>query len=83
MTGSAVGFALSGFMGSFVGMLASIPAVAALKSIFVYYFEKRTHRVIVSPDGVFFKGSADGNTANPVADATGEIPLVPKEQCAP
>ena len=79
MTGSAVGFALSGFMGSFVGMLASIPAVAALKSIFVYYFEKRTHRVIVSPDGVFFKGSADGNTANPVADATGEIPLVPKD----
>lgn len=79
MTGSAIGFALSGFMGSFVGMLASIPAVAALKSIFVYYFEKRTNRVIISPDGVFFKGGSEGDEANPVADATGEIPLVPKD----
>lgn len=80
MTGSAIGFAISGFMGSFVGMLASIPAVAALKSIFVYYFEKKTNRAIIAPDGVFFKGGTEGEEANPVADATGEIPLISKHE---
>ena len=73
MTGSALGFAMSGFMGSFVGMLASIPAVAALKSLFVYYFEKKTGRIIVAPDGVVFKGEPSGTEVNPVADATGEF----------
>lgn len=73
MTGSALGFAMSGFMGSFVGMLASIPAVAAIKSLFVYYFEKRTGRIIVATDGVIFKGEPSGTEANPVADATGEF----------
>ena len=73
MTGSALGFAMSGFMGSFVGMLASIPAVAAIKSLFVYYFEKRTGRIIVATDGVIFKGEPSGTEVNPVADATGEV----------
>lgn len=73
MVGSALGFAVGGFVGNIVGMLASIPAVAAIKSLFVYYFEKRTGRVIVSPDGVIFKGEPSGNVANPVADATGEF----------
>lgn len=73
MTGSALGFAMSGFMGSFVGMLASIPAVAAIKSLFVYYFEKRTGRIIVVTDGVIFKGEPSGTEVNPVADATGEF----------
>lgn len=73
MTGSALGFAMSGFMGSFVGMLASIPAVAATKSLFVYYFEKRTGRIIVATDGVIFKGEPSGTEVNPVADATGEF----------
>lgn len=73
MTGSALGFAMSGFMGSFVGMLLSIPAVAAIKSLFVYYFEKRTGRVIVARDGVIFKGEPSGTEVNPVADATGEF----------
>ena len=44
MAGSAIGGAMSGFTGSLVGMLASIPAVAVAKSVFVYYFEKRTGR---------------------------------------
>lgn len=73
MVGSALGFAVGGFVGNIVGMLASIPAVAAIKSLFVYYFEKRTGRVIVSPDGVIFKGEPSGSVANPVADATGEF----------
>ena len=73
MTGSALGFAVSGFLGSIVGMLVSIPAVAAAKSWFVYYFEKKTGRIIVSEDGVIFKGEPSGSEANPVADATGEF----------
>lgn len=73
MTGSALGFAVSGFLGSIVGMLVSIPAVAAAKSLFVYYFEKNTGRVIVAKDGVIFKGEPSGTEANPVADATGEF----------
>ena len=73
MTGSALGFAVSGFLGSIVGMLVSIPAVAAAKSLFVYYFEKKTGRIIVSEDGVIFKGEPSGTEANPVADATGEF----------
>lgn len=73
MTGSALGFAVSGFLGSIVGMLVSIPAAAAAKSLFVYYFEKKTGRIIVSEDGVIFKGEPSGSEANPVADATGEF----------
>lgn len=72
MVGSALGFAVSGLIGSIVGMLVSIPAVAAAKSLFVYYFEKATGRVIVSPDGVVFKGEPLGAEVNPVVDATGE-----------
>lgn len=73
MTGSALGFAISGLMGSLVGMLASIPAIAMIKALFVYYFEKNTGRIIVAEDGVMFKGVPSGTEANPVADATGEI----------
>lgn len=73
MVGSALGGAMSGMLGSVVGMLASIPAVALLKSLFVYYFERATGRVIVAPDGVMFKGTPSGTEANPVADATGEL----------
>ena len=57
LVGSAVGGAMGGLTGSVVGMLASIPAVAVFKSVFVYYFEKNTGRQIVAEDGVFFKGT--------------------------
>lgn len=71
MIGSALGFAVGGFMGNIVGMLASIPAVAAAKSLFVYYFEKRTGRTIVAPDGVIFKGESANSSPDPLVDATG------------
>lgn len=77
MAGSAIGGAMNGLMGSLVGMLASIPAVAAGKAIFVYYFEKRTGRRIVSEDGVFFKGpsqSADTKEETLLADSVLETP---------
>lgn len=71
LAGSAIGSAMSGFMGGLVGMLASIPAVAVAKSVFVYYFEKGTGRRIVAEDGVFFKGtptSTEGMFVDPLAD---------------
>ena len=72
------GSALGGAMGGLSGMLASIPAVAVAKSVFVYYFEKRTGRRLVSKDGVFFLGtpspSEDGDAPNPIADATSPHP---------
>jgi predicted PurR-regulated permease PerM len=73
VAGSAVGGAMSGLMGSFVGALLSIPLVAAGKSIFVYYFEARTGRTIVAPDGVIFKGETYGEATSPLVDATGEF----------
>lgn len=78
MAGSALGGAMGGLSGSLVGMLASIPAIAVAKSVFVYYFEKRTGRRLVSKDGVFFLGtpssSEDGDAPNPIADATSPHP---------
>ena len=78
MAGSALGGAMGGLPGSLVGMLASIPAVAVAKSVFVYYFEKRTGRRLVSKYGVFFLGtpssSEDGDAPNPIADATSPHP---------
>lgn len=71
MVGSSLGGAMSGLLGSLVGMLVSIPAVAVMKSMFIYYFEKRTGRRIVSEDGVFFQGTpADSQSIDPLADAT-------------
>ena len=75
MAGSGIGTAMGGLMGSLVGALLSIPLVAMIKSVFVYYFEKRTHRRIVAPDGVFFKGAADDTVhVDPIADATAPTP---------
>ncbi len=71
MVGSALGGAMSGLLGSLVGMLASIPLVAVAKSVFVYYFEKKTGRHLVAEDGVFFKGTPEStDKVNPIADAT-------------
>ncbi len=82
MFGTAIGGAMSGILGSLVGMLLAIPAVAVMKSCFVYYFEKRTGRQVVSEDGVFFKGTPqehqDGS-AHPLMDATSSFEPVKSE----
>lgn len=57
LCGSAVGAAMQGLVGSVVGMLLSIPLAAIAKSLFVFYFERRTGRQVVSADGVFFRGN--------------------------
>ena len=77
MAGSGIGTVMGGLMGALIGALLSIPLTAMAKSIFVYYFEKRTGRRIVSPDGVFFKGVANEDVhVDPVADATAPSPQI-------
>ena len=81
MAGSGIGTAMGGLVGALVGALLSIPLVAMAKSLFVYYFEKRTGRRIVAEDGVFFRGTPSaGEEFDPVEDATGpasvEVPSV-------
>ncbi|MDR0514946.1 MAG: AI-2E family transporter [Coriobacteriaceae bacterium] len=87
LVGSAVGAQMNGIMGSLVGMLASIPAVAAIKAIFVYYFEHKTGRRVVAEDGVFFKGtpgSQQGRDLDPIADATSPArPVTPRQPRQP
>ena len=76
LLGLAVGGAMNGLVGSLVGMLASVPAAAALKAIFVYYFEKNTGRQIVSEDGVLFKGvpaAVEDSDVNPLEDAASSL----------
>ena len=79
MAGSGVGTAMGGLTGALVGALLSIPLMAMLKSLFVYYFEKKTGRRIVSDDGVFFRGAPveDDAEVNPIHDATAPIPTPP------
>lgn len=78
LVGSAIGGAMQGLMGSVVGMLLSIPMVAIAKTIFVFYFERKTGRQVVSEDGVFFKGTPadvrehDGSL-DAIADATAPL----------
>lgn len=72
--GSAVGSAMGGLVGSIVGMLLSIPFAAILKTVFVYYFERRTGRQVVAEDGVMFRGKPtasadDENAPDAMADA--------------
>ncbi len=77
MAGSGIGTAMGGLGGALVGALLSIPFVAMVKAIFVYYFEKKTGRRIVSEDGVFFKGAThESDEVNPIADATAPMPAV-------
>ncbi|MCL2750100.1 MAG: AI-2E family transporter [Coriobacteriia bacterium] len=66
-------------LGGILGMLCAIPLAAALKSIFAYYFEKKTGRKLMSSKGAIFlkdppprSGSAEGapgakRTGNPVS----------------
>ena len=75
--GSAIGTAMGGLSGSILGMLASIPIIAAGKALFVYYYERNTGRRIVSPDGVFFKGvvpEVGQEALDPVEDAAAPMP---------
>lgn len=43
-------------LGGVFGMLCAIPVMGAVKTIFVYYFEKTTGRKLVTEEGALFKG---------------------------
>lgn len=80
MIGMSLGSALGGLGGAIVGMLICVPLVAAMKALFVYYFEKRTGRQIVSEDGYFFKGvPTDTEHFDPAADAAAAAPVPQSE----
>ena len=64
---------MSGFIGSFIGMLLSIPLAAAAKSIFVYYFEKKTGRSILDPKESSSKEILQTLLTPPRRSQTGEM----------
>lgn len=53
LTALVVGSSLMGAL----GMVVAIPLCAALKGLFVFYFEKETKRQLVAYDGAIFKGT--------------------------
>ena len=69
---SLMGITIGASLGGALGMALAIPLTAAIKGVFVYYFESRTGRQLVSFDGAFFKGTpfhhADGSPV-PSVDA--------------
>ena len=69
---SLMGITVGASLGGALGMALAIPLTAAIKGVFIYYFESRTGRQLVSYDGAFFKGTpyhhADGAPA-PSVDA--------------
>lgn len=69
---SLVGIIVGGAVGGAVGMVLAVPLTAAIKGLFVYYFESRTSRQLVSPDGALFGGtpySAPAGGPMPTFDA--------------
>jgi predicted PurR-regulated permease PerM len=88
-----------GALGGILGMICAIPVTAAAKSIFVYYFEKRTGRQLISLKGALFKGkpptspddapaddpdAADAPTSTPAPPASpDDDPAVPTSLPAP
>ena len=69
---SIVGIVIGNCLGGIVGMVLAIPLTAAIRGVFVYYFETRTKRQLVSEDGALFQSTphqdAQGN-AEAVYDA--------------
>lgn len=59
---SLVGIIIGGCLGGPVGMVLAVPLTAAIRGLFVYYFETRTGRQLVSTEGALF-GSTPFNDA--------------------
>ena len=55
---SLVGIIVGGCLGGPVGMVIAVPLTAALRGLFVYFFETRSGRQIVSEHGALFQGHA-------------------------
>lgn len=69
--------------GGAAGMIVALPLVAAIKSLFIFYFETRTGEQIVSYEGALFRGApfrdAQGNPV-PAFDALGDDSFVADSQ---
>lgn len=66
-----------------LGMVIAIPLCAALKGLFVFYFEKETGRALVSYDGAIFQGTPyrDADCAPvPAFDALGDDSFVAESE---
>lgn len=59
---SLVGIVIGGCLGGAVGMVLAVPLTAAIRGLFVYSFETRTGRQLVSKEGALF-GSTPFNDA--------------------
>lgn len=69
---SLMGITIGASLGGLLGMALAIPLTAAIKGAFIYYFESRTGRQLVSYEGAFFKGTPyhhDDGTPAPCVDA--------------
>jgi predicted PurR-regulated permease PerM len=50
-----VGIFAGGALGGVFGLIAALPLLATAKSVFVYYFERRTGRILASDTGALFR----------------------------
>lgn len=66
---SIVGIVIGNCLGGIVGMVLAIPLTAATRGVFVYYFETRTQRQLVSEDGALFQ-------SRPHRDPAGNVEAV-------
>ena len=79
LTAIVVGSALLGPL----GMVIAIPLTAAIKGVFVFYFEAETGRQLVSYDGAIFRGTPfhdDEGRPAPAFDALGDDKFVVESQ---
>lgn len=69
-----------------LGMVIAIPLCAALKGLFIFYFEKNTKRQLVNYDGAIFQGTPyrdeQGNPV-PAFDALGDDSFVADSELLP
>jgi predicted PurR-regulated permease PerM len=67
---SLVAITCGAALGGIFGMLCAVPLTAAVKTIFVHYFEQRTGRPLSGPHGAFFKQADDSVNNRTVAMRT-------------
>lgn len=69
-----------------VGMVIAIPLCAALKGLFIFYFEKSTKRQLVGYDGAIFRGTPyrdENGDPVPAFDALGDDTFVSDSELIP
>lgn len=54
---SLLGLIIGSCLGGILGMVLAVPLTAAIKSVFVYYFESSSGRRLVTYDGAIFQGT--------------------------